>query len=270
MRSLQWPFLRSVQNSNMDDAAYIAWIEAGLLKKGKSKGGLAAALNIHQSQITRLLSGDRRLQAAEVPLVAKYLEEPSPDETLVHFSGHGRPGPQWGGLKEPDDKKPPPPSRLPVIRTLGEVAANVWRGVDSDDHARFDEDNSVFPPDPRYPVDAQYDLIVRGTSINRVAHDGYRLRVLDITKTGHEVPDGELVVVRRTRDDGQIVETTAKRNRRSARGYFDPRLKTEIADRSTRYGPKGHVCRKHSRQLRRCQNGATGCASAPISMRNIL
>ncbi len=88
---------------------------------------------------------------------------------------------------------------------------------------------------PRYPIDAQYDLIVRGTSINRFAHDGYRLRVVDTQKTGLEVPEGGYAIVRRFRDDGQIVETTAKRLKRRSDGKFelwpdssDPQWQTPI------------------------------------------
>jgi phage repressor protein C with HTH and peptisase S24 domain len=48
-------------------------IKTALLKPGKSKGGLASALGIHQSQITHLLKGGRKLKAEEVPLIAEYL-----------------------------------------------------------------------------------------------------------------------------------------------------------------------------------------------------
>lgn len=61
---------------------YQDWIAAGLLKRGKSKGGLAEALGIHQSQITRLLAGKRQLKAEEIPVVSAYLEEPAPGQTL--------------------------------------------------------------------------------------------------------------------------------------------------------------------------------------------
>lgn len=122
-----------------------------------------------------------------------------------------------------------------AIRTLGEVAANVWRGVDADDQARFEEEKSALPADPRFPADAQYDLVVRGTSINRVVPDGFRLRVLNLQKTGGEAPNGELVIVQRTRDQGQIVETSAKRLRRLPNGAVelwpdsdDPRWQTPL------------------------------------------
>lgn len=100
------------------------------------------------------------------------------------------------------------------IKILGEVAAGVWKDVQRSDHTEFERDDSPFPPDPRYPVETQYDLIVRGTSINRVAMDGYRLRCVDVHKAGLEVHDGDLVIVERRRDGGHLIETTAKRVRR--------------------------------------------------------
>lgn len=54
------------------------WVAAGLLKKGKSKGGLADALGVHQSQVTRIIKGTRKIQAAELALIAGYLDEPIP------------------------------------------------------------------------------------------------------------------------------------------------------------------------------------------------
>lgn len=79
LRSLQWPFLRPVKNSRSMRDIFQDWIASGLLKKGKSKGGLAKALDLHQSQITRILDGRRQIKAEEVPTIAKYLDEPRPD-----------------------------------------------------------------------------------------------------------------------------------------------------------------------------------------------
>ncbi len=61
---------------------YVDWIATGLKKPGKTKGGLAKALRLHQSQITRLLSkGGRRLRADELDRISEYLEEPVPTRT---------------------------------------------------------------------------------------------------------------------------------------------------------------------------------------------
>jgi len=54
------------------------WIRDGLAQPGKTQRGLAAALGIDPSAISRLLGGERQLRAAELPLVAAYLEAAIP------------------------------------------------------------------------------------------------------------------------------------------------------------------------------------------------
>lgn len=58
--------------------AYREWVATGLAQKGKTYGGLAKVLGVHQSQVTRMLNGDRRIALTEVPLIAKYLGAPPP------------------------------------------------------------------------------------------------------------------------------------------------------------------------------------------------
>ena len=48
-------------------------IERALQRPGKSKSGLAKALGIHNSAVTSLLRGKRRIQLHEVPKIEKYL-----------------------------------------------------------------------------------------------------------------------------------------------------------------------------------------------------
>lgn len=105
-----------------------------------------------------------------------------------------------------------------LIRVLGDVAAGVWV-EEAMAIAEADAPVSVFPADPRYPIAAQYDLTVRGTSLNKVARDGDMLRCVDIAKAGIEVRDGDLVIVRRTQ--GHLVELTCKKVRRRASGRVE-------------------------------------------------
>jgi len=99
------------------------------------------------------------------------------------------------------------------IRVLGEVNAGIWREVSHPE--RFEQsEQSPFPPDPNYPASAQFDLIVRGNSINRFARDGERLRCVRLIDAGMEADSDDLVIVERRRNDGQLIETTAKRMRR--------------------------------------------------------
>lgn len=52
----------------------IEQIREGLAQPGKSQKGLAAALGVDNSQISRLLSGKRELRMHEVPAILAYLE----------------------------------------------------------------------------------------------------------------------------------------------------------------------------------------------------
>ena len=45
------------------------WIRDGLAQPGKTQRGLAAALGVDPSAISRLLGGARQLRAAALPLV---------------------------------------------------------------------------------------------------------------------------------------------------------------------------------------------------------
>lgn len=104
------------------------------------------------------------------------------------------------------------PAATPQIRVMGDVAAGVWTEIDAVQIADDDLPVSHLPPDPRWPAEYQYDLVVRGTSINRVARDGDYVRCVDIPSTGIAVRDGDLVIVRRQR--AGMVETTCKRAKR--------------------------------------------------------
>ncbi len=67
----------------------IDWIKAGLKRPGKSQRGLARALDIDPSGVSRLLSGDRSLKAAEIEIVRRYLDLPvTPLEGLSEVGAH--------------------------------------------------------------------------------------------------------------------------------------------------------------------------------------
>lgn len=88
LRYLQWPILRSVQKSPLMPTRleYAHWIRTGLSKPDKTKGGLAKALGVHQSQITRMITTvgkARKIQIEELPIIAAYLESPPPGGPAV-------------------------------------------------------------------------------------------------------------------------------------------------------------------------------------------
>lgn len=126
--------------------------------------------------------------------------------------------PEWlafgRGSEEIEGPAGPGSGGLPV---LGEVAAGNWLDIE----AGFDQDvidRVPAPVHPGFPRDAQYGLIVRGTSINRIAQPGDVLQCLDIGKTGVEPKDDDVVIVERLRAQAGQKEVTAKRWRR--RGHL--------------------------------------------------
>jgi transcriptional regulator with XRE-family HTH domain len=61
---------------------FLQWILKGLAKPGKHQKGLADALGIDRSGISKLLSGARQLKADEIEKIAAYLEEPPPSRMM--------------------------------------------------------------------------------------------------------------------------------------------------------------------------------------------
>lgn len=63
-------------------AMFEAWIAKGLKKKGKDQYGLADALGVERSAVSKLINGKRQLKADEIEKVAKYIEEPPPSRLM--------------------------------------------------------------------------------------------------------------------------------------------------------------------------------------------
>lgn len=96
-----------------------------------------------------------------------------------------------------------------VMPVLGEVAAGRWMEVEQNgDESRYEA--APITPDPRWRREAQYGLVVRGTSLNLYAVDGDTLHCLDIAQSGRMPTSGELVIVEQIRDGGFLRERTAK------------------------------------------------------------
>lgn len=103
-----------------------------------------------------------------------------------------------------------------IIPTKGEVAAGQWLDIDfSIDPSDFDQ--VPIAADPSYPFDAQYGLIVRGTSINKIAPPGDVLHCLDLGIAAVDPDEDDLVIVERRRAQQGQREVTAKRIRRHGR-----------------------------------------------------
>jgi hypothetical protein len=98
-----------------------------------------------------------------------------------------------------------------TLRMIGEVAAGLWLDVDGAEEREYQQ--YPVPFDPRYPEEAQYGLIVVGTSINRVAQNGDVLQCLDVGISGIAPQEDDVVVVERRRGQAGQKEVTAKRYR---------------------------------------------------------
>ena len=96
-----------------------------------------------------------------------------------------------------------------VVSVRGEVAAGLWIDSGLDGAETFTLRPSPFPPDGRYPTAAQFDLVVRGTSIDRFAREGQILRCVTLDGYRRDLADNQLVIAERFR--GDLRERTAKR-----------------------------------------------------------
>lgn len=170
---------------------YIEWLRAGLAQPGKSQSGLARALNLHPSAISKILSNRRRFTSGELTATADYLGLPAPTSEL-------RLSPQKG---EP----------LPVA---GRVAAGIFREVDD-----FDQSPTewiTLPPDPEFPDARRMAFDVEGLSMNnlkpRPILDGDRAICVDFSDIADRVKirTGMIVVVQRSSQGGQMLEWSLK------------------------------------------------------------
>jgi len=62
----------------MSNDALRDWIADALKRTGKTQRGLARALNIEESAVSKMLTERRQIKAAEVPLIERYLQERAP------------------------------------------------------------------------------------------------------------------------------------------------------------------------------------------------
>ncbi|MBO6782586.1 MAG: helix-turn-helix transcriptional regulator [Alphaproteobacteria bacterium] len=133
----------------------IAWIRDGLARPGKTQRGLAQALGLDPSAISRLLTGSRQLRAAEVPVVAAYLENEVPAGlSPVRTEAGARPGPTsprpfvaWTGGRD-----------LPVMGT-------VVAGSDGMFHMNGEVHDYVERPPSLQGVASAYAVYVSDTSM---------------------------------------------------------------------------------------------------------
>ena len=192
------------------------WIGNRLKELNKTKAALAEHLGIAPARITELSHGKRSLQSHEILPFAQFMQM-DPTHVLQ--------------LLENPNQELALDDNSPLVRTTaeftqipirGEVAAGLWREIDdlsqdcwsenSQHHVEYTSTIAL----PGYPPEHQFGLYVRGESLNKIAPNGSVLHCLEyINGDSWHVKDGELVVVQRTKYQGAMIETTAKRVRRN-------------------------------------------------------
>lgn len=181
------------------DHAVLARIQSRLDALGLSERGAAEKSQLSASAIRNIREG--RSQSPRL-------------ETIRKLAPTLKVTPEWlafGGDEAIEAAKEAtaamPPASLPVI---GEVAAGRW--LEADDHVDVPLYDPVpVQPDARWPVEAQFGLVVRGTSLNRVAIDGDILACVDAITAGYSPREDDLVIVELLRNAGLLRQLTAKR-----------------------------------------------------------
>lgn len=172
-------------------------------EKHLTQAGLAELAGTSQPQIRRLEASKRKLTKEWVERLAPHLGVTP--ENLMFSDG-----------SQPMDLEQIT-SPIGAVPVTGKVAANTWLSVDDMDFGY--DDIEYMPSASGYPVELQFALKVEGNCLNKIANHGDRLLCLDMIKTGIAAEDGDLVIVEKSRFEGQMIERTAKRLRRTADGY---------------------------------------------------
>jgi len=99
------------------------------------------------------------------------------------------------------------------VSVSGYVKAGIWQD------ARLEGPSMEVPSIGGYPVEMQTAYIVDGESLNKIARDGDVLVCLDLIQSGISIKDNDLVIVEMTKHDGEFIDRSAKRVRRTRTGF---------------------------------------------------
>lgn len=183
-------FAETANPASMND---VDWIREGLEKPGKSRKGLAAALNTDAAVVTRILQGKRELKARELPIIRAYLnaapslaEEPRPfGETTVEDPYAGVPvfdvriSAGAGAIAEEVEPKhylmfrrdwlrglSRSPSQLCVLEVTGD---SMWETLHDGDHALVDRSQANPAREGLYVLLLDDALVVKRISMHPVS-----------------------------------------------------------------------------------------------------
>lgn len=174
-------------------------------------------LNLNQSSAARkvgrtrellrgVLTGKARLPTADnLKLIAIALET-TPDWLL-----------EGKGPKEATDRVVPTNhdhffEEQVTLPRLGTVAAGLWREYQNTQELPG-EHRSHMSPNPNYPLNAQFTVMVDGPSINKQYPHGSELLCVELAGYGTGIEDlknNDLVIIERHREDDGTFEYTAK------------------------------------------------------------
>src|SRR5665213_613627 len=150
------------------------WFQQALRRAGASQADLARHLELPQSAISRILNGERRVQAGEVPRMAELLGVP-PDEVLRHVNAES------GALpREPARPGRPANPRLAAPAAGGEQMPIRSAGRGGPDQQMFLEDGPIgFTPRPANlgGVRDAYAIYMLGDSMEPRYEQGWLLHV---------------------------------------------------------------------------------------------
>lgn len=111
-------------------------------------------------------------------------------------------------------------AQIGMVPVVGKVSAGVPLNVETVEQEWLEmHDKPTVPSASQYPPEWQYSFEVEGDSLNKIAPPGSILVCLDIAASGYAAQEGDLVIVEHTMFDGQAIERTAKRIRRTSSGY---------------------------------------------------
>lgn len=199
------------------------WIRDGLAKPGKTQRGLAHALGLDPSAVSRLLTGGRQLRAAEIPVVAAYLDSRAPSSLIepgttspARTTVAARPETQpWVGARD-----------LPVMGT-------VVAGSDGMFLMNGEVHDYIERPPSLQGVTSAYAVYVADTSMVPRYFPGETLHI----HPGRAVASGEdtfVVVQIRPEADGEAPRALVKRFKRRTADtlvleQFNPHRELEFA-----------------------------------------
>jgi len=202
-----------VRKTHMIVDPYIDWLKAGLEQPGKNQSGLATALGLHPSAVSKILSNKRKLSSAELIPAAAYLGVPPPQSTVRLTSSETAP--------------------MPIV---GKVAAGVFREVDDMDQSEVSWIS--LPPDDQFPHARRMAFDVEGDSMNSLSPrpilDGDRAICVAFEDIADQIKirDGMVVIVERTRDGGLTREWSIKQIQ-----FFEDRIEFQPRSSNPKHRP---------------------------------